>query len=336
MSSLVEARKVWEEVERAKARGQASVLVEVVGVVGSAYRRPGALMMMAADGRMWGTISGGCLEGDVFIRAEGILAGRCGPILVDYDLSEEEMWSLGIGCKGQIQVWVRRVDDEMPERALLASGGVVTAALPSGPLMAWKPEDPLPADAGWAARIEAAWAGDEPRVLDGTYVRAWRPAVELVIAGAGHDAISVAELARRADFLVTVVDPRPEFNDDRRFPECRHVVGEVSGITAEAYPDLVGAYWVVMNHHKDRDRAAIRAALAMRPRYLGALGPWNRTRELLEGIDAGRQAEVRGPVGLDLSADTPDEVAVSIVGELMAHRKGRSGGSLNRATRLHA
>lgn len=337
MAGLSEVRQVWKAVEAAEARGQHAVLAEIVAVAGSAYRRPGALMMMAEDGRMEGTISGGCLEGDLFVRAQPLFAGGAG-LLVDYDLAEDDMWSLGIGCKGHIQVWLTPVP-QGSRRArwaqALAGGGVMAVQLPSGDETWWLPGEPPLSDAALMTRVEQAWAGAPPACDEsGWYVRAWRPAERLVLVGAGHDAEPVASLAHRLGFQVTVVDPRETFNDSRRFPDAKHLVVDAASITPANHPELLGAYWVVMNHHKQRDQAALVTALAMAPKFVGALGPWARTAELLVGVaDAER---VHGPLGLDIGAETPEAVAVSIVAELMAVAHGRTGGPLNRRERVHA
>lgn len=337
-SHLNEAREAWAEVRAAYARGRTAVLCEVVAVEGSAYRRPGALMMMASDGHMWGTVSGGCLEGDLFVRAEPVMAGGPG-IVVDYDLAEDDMWTLGIGCKGRIKVWVRQVRPDAEAGRLLerqlGAGGVLAVRLPDGPPVVWTPEDAWPADPALARRMEQAWAGAEPALVDGMYVRAWRPPDRLVIVGAGHDAEPVAQLAREAGFEVAVLDPRPAFNQDRRFPGVAHWLLEPEDLGGEGSPDVRGAYWVVMNHHKDRDRRTLRAIERLEPRWVGALGPWRRTAELLEDADPAFAARVHGPLGLDIGGDTPFEVAISIVAQLMAESRGRSGGSLNRKPVLH-
>lgn len=341
VSSLSEAQRVWAAVGAAERRGVSAVLAEVVKVIGSAYRRPGAIMMMAADGHMEGTISGGCLEGDLFLNAESVMEG--GPaLLVDYDLAEDEMWSLGIGCKGQVQVWVRPAPvgaDRARLVAMLESGGVIAATLPGGPVHTWVADEPWPElPTSTLRRMQAAWEGAGPSVVDDLYVRAWRPAEHLVISGAGHDAEPVARMAQEVGFRVTVVDPRPEFNDDRRFPGAEHVVVEPSSLSPDRFSDLKGAYWVIMNHHKARDTAALKASVALAPRFIGALGPRRRTDEILASLQLSQdqEAQVHGPLGLDIGADTPYEVALSIVGELMAARKGRTGGILNRREKLHA
>ncbi len=335
MTGLADASRVWDAVLAAEARGAQAVLAEIVAVVGSAYRRPGALMMMASDGQMEGTVSGGCLEGDLFVRSEPLFAGAP-PLLVDYDLAEEEMWSLGIGCKGHIRVWVRRPpagDARVRWRRALATGGVLSAQLPGGSDEVWLPGDPFPpGERGEAVR--AAWAGADPVVLASSwYVRAWRPAPRLVLVGAGHDAEPVARLSQAMGFRVLVVDPREAFNDERRFPNSEHLVMEASALTLATHPELAGAAWVVMNHHKARDGAALKAALAMEPRFVGALGPWSRTAELLAGLPGADR--VHGPLGLDVGAESPNEVALSIVAELMAETRGRSGAPLNRRERVH-
>jgi xanthine dehydrogenase accessory factor len=337
-SHLKEAREAWAEVKAAYARGRTAVLCEVVAVEGSAYRRPGALMMMASDGHMWGTVSGGCLEGDLYIRAEPVMAGGP-PIVVDYDLAEDDMWTLGIGCKGKIKVWVRRVDpDSAAGRELerqLETGGVIAVRLPDGKPLVWTPDRPWAEAGEWASPMRAAWEGAEPAVRDGVYVRAWRPPDRLVVVGAGHDAEPVVKLALEAGFEVAVLDPRPSFNHARRFPGAEHWVTEADALSLDARPEARGAYWVVMNHHKDRDRRALRAIARLEPKWVGALGPWRRTAELLEDVDPAYAETVHGPLGLDIGADTPFEVAISIVAQLMAESRGRSGGSLNRQAVLH-
>ncbi len=338
------------ELERAWARGVSTALAEVVAVEGSAYRRPGALMMMAADGAMHGTVSGGCLEGDIFVRAEPLMEEAAadgggtgdGAALIDYDLDEDDMWSLGLGCKGRIKVWVRALGPESPEtgfirRALQDGGGVLVTEIPVGTPSGWTPADgAMTGPEGLERQMAAVWDGAEP-VFDGSlYVRAWRPPHKLIIVGAGHDAEPVAQMAREADFSVTVLDPRPAFNNDRHFPEVTHWVMEPEALTLAEHPEAAGAFWVVMNHHKDRDRRTLRAVTGLQPRWVGALGPWQRTAEIMEGFDPDFQERVHGPLGLDIGGDTPYEVAISIVAQLMAESRHRSGGSLNRRDALHA
>ncbi len=339
------------EMEKAWARGVSTALAEVVAVEGSAYRRPGALMMMAADGAMHGTVSGGCLEGDIFVRAEPLMQAESqtdglseafGAALLDYDLNEDDMWSLGLGCKGRIKVWVRALGPESPEtefirRALQSGGGVLVTEIPTGTPRGWTPADgAMTGPQHLRSQMEAVWDGGEP-VLEGSlYVRAWRPPHTLIIAGAGHDAEPVAQMAREADFSVTVLDPRPAFNDERHFPGVTHWVMEPEALTLAEHPEAAGAFWVVMNHHKDRDRRTLAAVSRLAPRFVGALGPWRRTEEILEGMDPDFKERVHGPLGLDVGGDTPFEVAISIVAQLMAESRHRSGGSLNRRDALHA
>jgi len=336
-SHLNEAREMMAEIEKAWARGVGAALAEVVAVTGSAYRRPGALMMMAADGAMHGTVSGGCLEGDIFLRSEALMA-RGGAELIDYDLDEDDMWSLGLGCKGRIKVWVRALRPDSPETALirraLPAGGVLVTTLPDGIPRGWTPADGAPKGPA-KDLVEAVWNGAEPVFRDSLYVRAWRPPHRLIIAGAGHDAEPVARLAREADFEVTVLDPRPAFNDERRFPGVTHWVMEPEALSLDEHPEAEGAFWVVMNHHKDRDRRTLEAVARLRPKWVGALGPRRRTEEIMAMLDPAFRERVHGPLGLDIGADTPFEVAVSIVAELMAESRNRSGGSLNRKESLH-
>jgi xanthine/CO dehydrogenase XdhC/CoxF family maturation factor len=167
------------------------------------------------------------------------------------------------------------------------------------------------------------------------YVDAMRPPQDLVIFGAGHDAIPMVRLARSLQMRVRVVDSRAQFGTRERFPEADEVivaggeeVGERVGIGTESYV-------VIMTHNFNYDLEYLRAVLRRRPRYLGLLGPKARTRRILEELEArgeriGREEAMRihTPVGLDIGADSPEEIACSVLAEIVAFKNRRSGGPL--------
>lgn len=160
------------------------------------------------------------------------------------------------------------------------------------------------------------------------------PPFELMIFGAGHDAVPVARFAGELGFRTTVVDPRPAYNTEERFPGCRLILAD-RHLWEEKVTIGRRTFVLVMNHHLERDRAAIRFALNSPAPYVGVLGPKSRRERLLaalekEGVSFGEEqlARMYNPVGLDIGAETPEEVAVSILAEMLAFRSGHTGGFL--------
>jgi xanthine/CO dehydrogenase XdhC/CoxF family maturation factor len=272
-------------------RGEGAVLATVVGVDGSTYRGAGARMVVRADGSTIGAVSGGCLEADIVARtAERLSAGT--PELVHYDTrtSDDGVFGLGMGCQGVIDVRLEPL---------------------SG--------DKLRAEVERLAELRA------------------RSAVRLLVCGAGNDAIPVVRLAAMTGWLVTVVDHRPSFASAERFPEAERVIrldtSPPEGALASAVRLDTFTAAVVMGHAAAHDRARLHELLAVAGlRYLGVLGPRRRTLELLDGAPGVERgvipSNVYAPVGLDIGAETPDEIALAIVSECAAALAGRPPRSL--------
>lgn len=347
MPLTTETRDVFAAVRSSWQQGRRAALATIVAVRGSAYRRPGAKMMMDSAGKMVGTVSGGCLEGDLFQWAEQVMASGV-PRMVTYNLAEDTMWSLGIGCKGALDVLVMPVEpsDAFWQQTL----GYVESEAPFALVFDWSGTMRAGMGAGgerWGGALPAEIERVVPRVLerglrtevvdggDRRYVvDPVRPAESLVVCGAGHDAVPVVNLAHKTGFAVTVLDSRPLFNRPQCFSvPVTHWVKRPHEITGGVKP---GQYWLVMNHHQALDEASLALALPSGPRWVGVLGPLERTRDMLARIGRNLQdGPVFAPVGLDLGAETPDEVAVSIVSQLMVARSGRSAGLLSGRAKIH-
>ena len=284
----------------AAERGEGAVLATVVEVDGSTYRGAGARMVVRADGSTVGAVSGGCLEADIVARAAELLtSGRSELAHYDTRDSDDGVLGLGMGCQGVIDVQL----------------------------------DPLFGDALTRAIEQLA------------ELRA-RTAVRLLVCGAGSDAIPVVELAITVGWLVTVVDHRPTFARATRFPDAERVIcvsssrepGVLDAAVSLAQFDAA----VVMAHAATHDRANLHELLAAGTiRYLGVLGPRRRTMELLEGAPGvapgALPPNVYAPVGLDLGAETPEEIALAIVSECAAVLAGRESRSLReRGGPIHA
>ncbi|MBX3026072.1 XdhC family protein [bacterium] len=343
----------WREVE---ATGEAAVLATVVHVQGSAYRRPGARMLIRRDGRHVGSISGGCLETDVCRRAWWMTEGGR-PTLRVYDTTSEDdaAWEFGLGCNGVVHVLLERADTE-PVRQTLAfladrratrrPGCVATVvhAAADSPLAVgdrlFLDEGGAPrggelCGTGWQSALRAqageALRGGRSRLVHtpagAVFVECVVPPPALVIFGAGHDALPLVTLAAQLGWHVTIADGRRGFARADRFPGADRVVllsreQPLAGLTIDG-----DSIVVLMTHNFPQDAALLRALLPLRPRYLGVLGSQSRRERLLAEID-GAAADLHAPIGLDIGADTPELIALAIVAEIQAELSGRAGGKM--------
>ncbi len=355
-----EIERLLDVIRRARAAGEPAALATIVRIRGNAYRREGARMMVRQDGTYECALSGGCLEPAVVHAAARVIAtGE--PALVSYDLADDSVWGLGIGCSGAVDIRVERLEDdaltnewlsilEREEQAVLvtalsgASGRMVVRGdgMTSGSL----------ADAGLEqqAAVRALARLRAPNPESGTeqigpaelFFEVAAPPPQLVIFGAGDDTVPLARLAWALGLAVTVVDVREAFLTAERFPHAARVCAHFSQF-AERVALRPGAFVLVMDHHLERDQESLRFSLESNAVYIGVLGPRSRYDRLIARLaaqgyvpDASALSRVRSPVGLALGAETPQEVAVSIVGEILAVRRGFEGGFLSGSSRsLH-
>jgi xanthine dehydrogenase accessory factor len=344
---------VMARLRGALADGTEAVLATIVGVEGSAYRRPGAKMLLTPDGGV-GSITAGCLEDEVRRLAGEVLeAGR--PRIETYDLMEddEDVWGLGVGCNGVITVLLEPIDASLrPAVAAYDDGrpvGVATVLegdLPTGARGYYWPGEGFEGDGSLPAWLVGA-LGDAPAELvengasdtvevvteqgEATvFVEGLTPPPELVVLGTGHDVGPVTELAKANDFRVTVVGFRGASAEGSRFPRADRVESASPARVAEAHEFDERTYAVVMSHNFVDDRLALEALLETEVPYVGLMGPRKRFEEMLEAFeDEGRsfsEAELERiytPAGLDLGGGTPYNIAHSIVAEALAVHHGR-------------
>jgi len=359
---MSELQEVLRAIEEGQAGGERMALATIVGVRGSTYRREGARLLIRKHGRPVGTISGGCLEGDVRVAAEEVMSTGT-PQLLRFDLTadDEAVWGWGLGCNGVIDVFVepadgaarsagairRAVEQQRPLAAVLvieADAGLPTrpgARLlvhPDGRVEGTLGERHLDERAAEEA-LRALGDGHSTTVPIGSETRAFievlAPPARLLVCGAGHDAIPLVRFAAGLGWAVEVIDDREAFLTSTRFPgTARLVKAEPIEAAGRAGVDD-RTFVVVMSHNFLRDKEYLRSFLGTPASYIGMLGPRARLERLLDALRAeGFQPKasdlevVHGPAGLDLGGDGPEEVAWAIVGEILAIQKGRSGGFL--------
>jgi xanthine/CO dehydrogenase XdhC/CoxF family maturation factor len=354
-----ETERILDAVRRVRAAGERAALATVVRVRGSAYRREGARIVVREDGSYECLLSGGCLEPAVAEAATRVLATGT-PVVAAYDLADDSIWGLGIGCSGAVDIRIERLDDDPLTRAWLdvleraePAVRVTTLSGPEGCLLVrddeilgslGSPALDAEATAGARARLRARFphSGSDRVGEIEVFYDVSGPPPELVIFGAGYDAVPLARQAWELGFAVAVVDPRAAFLQPGRFPSMTLIPAHFSRF-AECVRMTQRTFVVIMNHHLERDRESLRFALASEAPYIGVLGPRSRYQKLLAGLEAGgyvpdpaAQARVRSPVGLAVGAETPEEIAVSILGEVLAVQRGFAGGFLaGREASLH-
>ncbi len=318
MNELDAVVTAWAEAEQ---RGESAILATVVDVKGSAYRRPGARMLMTEKGHRVGSISGVCLEGDVIKKAWWWTeSGE--PIVRTFDTTsgDEAVWEFGLGCNGVVRVLLERV------------GGASSAKLKSF-LGACREERAT----GVVATVIAAPSQSSLRPGDRmfafpsveVFIEVIAPPLPLLVFGAGHDAIPVVQMAKHLGWHVTVFDTRPAYTNHGRLAAADRVVLTRPDDIFGSVPVDPQAAAVVMNHNYPKDRAVLRDLLSLPVRYIGVLGPRARTEKMLADIGVKVwPPHLYAPVGLDIGAETPEAIALAIVAEIQAVLAGRSGGTL--------
>jgi xanthine dehydrogenase accessory factor len=355
-----ESRQVFEWIATLVVEQRRAALATVIGVRGSAYRRPGAKMAVAEDGAAVGNVSGGCLEGDVReVAREVIASGK--PQLRSYCSSSDEIraWDLGVGCDGEVKIYIEPAESlSMIEATLFETATpfavckfidgappaelwrrlVVTASGLDGRL------GRRDFDVALAERVRALIArkaGPTLLSVDGreVFVDTYLPPPQLVIVSAGNDSRPLARFAAEAGFRVTVVDHRPGLLLPDRFPADTRLVDSGAAEFAERVTCDTDTHVVVMTHNFSDDEQYLRAIVATPVPYIGMLGPRQRTDRLIRNVSAivpFDAARVYGPVGLDVGTDGAEQVALAIVAELLAVRGGRQPQSLrDRVTAIH-
>lgn len=355
MRELQQIGQLWNLTAQA---GEEAVLATVVKTSGSSYRNPGARLLLTRHGQRAGSISGGCLEDDLLKKAWWFT--EKGPVIRRYDTTPDgEIGAgYGLGCNGIIHVLLERLHPR--EKSILERLAEVAetrrAAVWAHVLTA--PGQYLFLDANGGVqhhlqpgldiatvREQAALAladQDSRHLLIGAtelFVETLHPPVRLLIFGAGDDAVPLCDLARYLGWRIEVIDGRSHYARRDKFSNADAVTVRETGqpFTAEFDRWTVA---VLMTHSYSQDLDILQHLAQNPPAYLGILGPRKRSAQLLE--DAGLQAAQLGealhsPMGLDIGADGPEQVAVAVAAEIQAFLNGRDGGQLrNRKGSIHA
>ncbi|WP_204113976.1 XdhC family protein [Shimia biformata] len=303
--------------------GHGAALATVVETWGSAPRRVGAQMAVSGDGRLEGSVSGGCVEGAVMVEAMDALEdGK--PRLLEFGVSDGDAFAVGLACGGTIRVLVEPVGAVMSESVLAAL--VAARAARQAVAYVTHPEQGggVLVTEGFDDRFRMDRSGFEE---DGCFVAIHNPPLRMVVVGAVHIAQGLVPMARLAGFDPVIVDPRTAFGSEARFP------GET---IMDEWPDealtKVGldarTALVLLTHDPKLDDPALHIALKSDVFYIGALGSTRTHAKRVarlqdDGFAEDEIARIHGPVGLDIGAANPAEIAVSILSQMVqVLRKG--------------
>jgi xanthine dehydrogenase accessory factor len=308
-------------------------------------------MALTADGRIAGSVSGGCVEAAVVEAGLEVLrAGR--PRLLRFGVSDESAWSVGLSCGGTIEVFVQPLDAEFHaavRAAVVEESPAALVTLLSGDaaslgarLLVRPGRERLGSlgadlDAAGASAAEAALAGGGSERLrlaaasgaeHDAFVEVLQPPPTLVVVGGVHIAIALTQLARALGYRTIVVDPRAAFGDERRFPHADRVLQDWPDEALRQVGLGAQTAVAVLTHDPKLDDPALRAALPSEAFYVGALGSRatqaKRRQRLLEaGVGEAPLARLHAPIGLDLGGRTPEEIALAVMAQIVAARHGR-------------
>ena len=318
MSEMARARhdQIAETALEWHRTGRGAVLATVVETWGSAPRQPGSQLVIDAEGRIMGSVSGGCVEGAVIIEAQDALADGQSRVLT-FGVSDETAFSVGLACGGTIRVLVEPVGAGMPEQMLadlVAARATRQARAYQVNLQSWERQLTDGAD------VPARMRSDKSGMEEGDwFVAIHNPALRMAIVGAVHIAQPLCQIARACGYDVTLIDPRGAFASAERFPGERILDDWPDEALAALGLDARTAV-VTLTHDAKLDDPAIRAALGSDCFYLGCLGSARthakRVERLTEAGFADRIGRIHAPVGLDIGAKTPAEIAVSVMAQV--------------------
>ncbi len=303
--------------------GKGAALATVIETWGSAPRQAGSQLAISGGGEMLGSVSGGCVEGAVITEALDALQDR-NPRILTFGVSDETAFAAGLACGGTIRVLVEPVGDgaeALPE-ALLADLAAARAApravaIATNPTT-WERRLLTPgADLAADARFKSDRSGMEE---DGRFIAIHNPPLRLIVVGAVHIAQPLLALARTCGYAPTLVDPRGAFGSQDRFPGETILDDWPDEALAQLQPDARTAI-VTLTHDPKLDDPAIRFALASPAFYLGCLGSTRTHAKRVDrltaaGFTPAQIAKVHAPVGLDIGARTPAEIAISVMAQI--------------------
>ena len=341
-------RDILPELDKWSAETQSIALATVIQTWGSSPRREGAKMALTPDGNITGSVSGGCVEGAVFEAGVDVLKSNH-PQLLHFGVADETAWEVGLACGGSIDIFVKPLDIEIfrPLRStLLDEKSAVLLTVVKGPDEILGREMLVREDGtvigaisdqfnGLAVNLaEVTLAqGDSHRAMLNEDVEVFMelisPPPTLVAVGGVHITIALMSLAKTLGYRTIVVDPRSAFGNEARFPHVDQLIQLWPDHAFQQVPISRSTAIAMLTHDPKLDDPALKIALPSPAFYVGALGSRTtqakrRQRLLEDGLTEEQLNRLHGPIGLEIGAGTPEEIAISIMAEIVAARNSQN------------
>jgi xanthine dehydrogenase accessory factor len=337
-------RDILPDLDAWRNENKSIALATVIETWGSAPRRAGAKMAITPDGKITGSVSGGCVEGAVF--DEGVIALKTNhPKLLHFGVADETAWEVGLACGGSIDIFVKPLDNQLFKslRSTLVdeqTAALVTVVKGADDILGHEilvtddgaVSGSLRADLNESAlklAKETLSAGESRRVIlnqdTEVFIESILPPPTLIAVGGVHITIALMTLAKTLGYRTVVIDPRAAFGNETRFPNVDQLIPLWPDAAFQQIPITRSTAVAMLTHDPKLDDPALKIALASDAFYVGALGSKNtqaqrRQRLLDEGITQEQLNRLHGPIGLKIGAGTPEEIAMSIMAEVVAAR----------------
>jgi len=359
---MKEIRDIVSAFDEAQKLGKQTALATVVHVDGSSYRRPGARMLITEDGQLTGAISGGCLERDALRKALLVMMQQKSR-LVTYDTDDEDdaKLGMGLGCNGIIQVLIEPVDISDENNPIQFLKAIISKRQQNVLITLFSLQNKRDAQYGTCLLVseDGSVSGDVPGLTNilttdakaallskhssfknyitennnlTAFIELLKPPVSIVIIGAGNDAVPLVKMADILGWETTVVDGRPDYAKKERFSSaCKVLVSRPENVLDKLTVDDQTVF-LLMTHNYNYDLAMLRVLLARKVAYIGSLGPKKKLDRMIDelkeegaSLTSEQLSTLYGPVGLDIGAETSEEIALSVLAEIKAVFSSKTG-----------
>jgi xanthine dehydrogenase accessory factor len=337
-------KELLPDIERWREAGKKVAIATVIQAYGSAPRRPGAKMAIAEDGEFVGSVSGGCVENDVVEHAKQVI-DEDHPRLVPYGISDEMAFNVGLACGGQIEVFIQPFGKAFPTEKPVALAYVVDGPGQGSGMLAWE-FGKHRGSVGQGDEFDERVARDAMSLLrDGrpgqvryddapqgptrVFVDTYPAQPTVVIFGGVHTGVALANLAKQiGGFRVVVVDARGAWATPERFPTADEIHVMHADDYLKGHPLGSNTYVAVLSHDPKLDDPALLGALQSDARFVGAIGSPKTQRERRERLKAAGLTDAQvnrlyGPIGLEIGAQSPEEIGVAILAQMIAAKNGK-------------
>lgn len=344
-------KQLVDAYQQLKQQSQSAVLATIIETIGSTYQKAGARMVITQQEKLIGLLGGGCFERDLIEQARTVMeTGQSRIVFYDMRSQEDVVWGLGLGCNGAVRILLQCLEVKHNFSPLnyfaevadtdtsLSIATVIDSAHPNYPV-----GTTIACGRGLDCQLVSilqnqpiSVASIQPVELDGQSIQVFfqpiQPPLKLLILGAGPDAVPLLQIAKSLDWRVTVVDYRPAYLAEASFLSADQLLLATSdNLQQQLDLDSFSAV-VVMTHNLENDAKFLQALTDSNIAFIGLLGPAHRKQRLLKflSVDAEKlSGRVFGPVGLDIGAQTPAEIALSMMAGILAHLNQRNGQQLN-------